>query len=250
MSFTFNNINCETFDMYVERYPTRVFPNRKCTIYSVAGRSGDLIVDEDAYTNVTLPYEVYVKGGTTGLQTRLTQIAAWLLGTAGYCKLTDSYDTSIYYMARVANAVEFLNSLNQFGKATLQFDACPQRYPATDEVLSVVFADVTETLTYPSGGGLLPAYPVIEITGKQANALPKIIAGDLTVRIGSAAAINKIVIDFSTQSVYNVYNNARPSNTTVTGDWRKLGDGDTISAVNESSLTNMTLTVYTKRYTI
>lgn len=249
MSFTYNGINCETFGMMVEHYPSRVFPTRKCSIYSVTGRSGDLIVDEDAYTNVTVSYDVFVKGDLAGLQARLTSIGAWLLGTAGYARLEDSYDTTVYRMGRVANAVEFLNSLNQFGRATLQFDCMPQRFPMTDEVLSVVFADILETLTYPSNG-LLPAYPVIEITGKQLNATARIVAGDLQVTIATPAAINRIVIDFSTQSVYNAFNNQRPLLTSVLGNWRKLGAGDTITARNESNESNMTLTVYTKRYTI
>ena len=247
MKFNWNGISSDSLGMIVEKYPGRPFPQRKCTIYSVAGRSGDLIVDEDAYTNVIQEYQVYVKGDGT-LQTKLSTIAAWLIGTAGYQKLTDDYDTSIYRMARVANAVEFLNSLNKFGKATLQFDCKPQRYPVVDEVWSHFVDDLGYTFTYPSVG-LLPAYPLIEITNKAANTLPTIVTPTLTIRIGTPAAIAKIVIDFSTQSIYNAYNNQRPMLTTDTGTWEKLGDGDTIYAVEEAgSLQGFNVKVTTRRF--
>ena len=256
MSFTFNGINCESFGMYVERYPSRVFPQRKCTTYSIAGRSGDLIVDEDAYFNVTLPYEVYVKGGTAGLQSRLTQIAAWLLGNAGYADLTDTYDPTVYHRARVANAVEFLNSLNEFGKATIEFDCEPQRYPVTDELLTKAFTDTAQTVTYPNVAGLVPAYPVIEITGAILGAKPTITvtpAGDflpsLTIAIDSTGYTD-IVIDFATQSVYDKLSNQMPTNTTITGKWTKLGTGDKVTGRNTGNTASMTMNVYTKRYTI
>lgn len=250
MSFSFNGINCETLGMYVEKFPNRPFPQRKQTIYSVRGRSGDLIVDENAYTNVTQEYEVFVKGGSVGLQARLSAIAAWLLSVAGYADLTDTYDTTCYRRARVANAMEFMNSLNKYGKATIQFDCQPQRYPTTDEVLTTTFSDTAQTLTYPSGTGLLPAYPKIEITGKVTNACPRIIAGNLTVDVATPAAMNKIVIDFATQSVYNAYNNQKPQLTSVLGTWDMLADGSTVTCRNETTSATMTVKVYTRRYRI
>lgn len=250
MSFTYNGVNCETLGMFVENFPSRPFPQRKQTVYSVAGRSGDLIVDENAYTNVVQEYDVFVKGGTVSLQDQLSVIAQWLLGHAGYADLTDSYDTSIYRRARVANAVEFLNSLNKYGKATIQFDCEPQRYPTTPEVLTTTFDDVAQTLTYPSGIGLLPAYPRIEITGKQTSACPRIVAGNLQIDIATSAAINKIVIDFATQSIYNAYTNQRPLLTSAIGTWDMLTDGDTVTLTNETSNSSMTATVYTRRYKI
>lgn len=251
MSFTFDGVNCESLGMYVEKFPNRPFPQRKQTIYSVRGRSGDLIVDENAYTNVTQEYEVFVKGGSVGLQTRLSAIAAWLLSVAGYADLTDTYDTTCYRRARVANAMEFMNSLNKYGKATIQFDCQPQRYPTTDEVYTFTFGeDIWVSSTYSSGTGLLPAYPKIEITGKQTNYSPTVEAGNLSVQIATPQAMNKIVIDFATQSVYNAYNNQMPQLTGISGTWDMLGDGAVVRAKNAANNGNMTLTVYTRRYRI
>lgn len=249
MSFTWNGISSESLGMTVEKYPSRPFPQRKCTIYSVAGRSGDLIVDENAYTNVVQEYQVYVKGGGT-LQTKLATIAAWLIGTAGYQRLTDDYDPTIYRMARVANAVEFLNSLNKFGRATLQFDCQPQRYPVVDEVWSHYVDENGYTFTYPSVG-LLPAYPLIEITGKYPSAVPLVRTPTMEIHIGATYAISKIVIDFSTQSIYDASTNTYPALTTTYGTWDKLGDGDTIYAEEElGEMHGITVKVTTRRFGI
>lgn len=251
MSFTWNGVNCESLGMMVERFPPRPMPQRKITKYSVPGRSGDLIVDENAWTNVTQRYDVFVNGGTTGLQTRLSAIAAWLLTQPGYADLTDTYDTSVYRRARVANALEFINSLNKYGRATIEFDCEPQRYPITDEVFTHWVDDDGYTFVYPSGTGLLPAYPLIEITGKSASGIPEIITPTLTIRIGTPAAISKIVIDFATQSIYNAYNNAWPYFTTVSGTWEMLGDGDTIYAEEEAGTPEgVTVKVTTRRHRI
>ncbi len=251
MSFTFDGISSEALDLYVEKFPDRPVPRRKTTTYSVPGRSGDLIVDEDAWENVIQPYEVYVRGGTVDMQTRVSAIAAWLVGSSGYKVLTDTYDTTVYRYARVANAFDFINSLNKYGRATLEFDCKPQRYPTTDEILSHGVDEDGYTFTYPGGTGLLPAYPLIEITGKSASAIPYIRTGDLEIRIGATTAISKIVIDFSTQSIYDASNNTYPALTTVTGSWEMLGDGDTVYAEEEAgTLQGITVTIKTRRHRI
>lgn len=269
MSFTFGGINCESMGMIVEKYPDRVFPQRKQTVYSVTGRSGDLIVDEDAYTNVVQEYVVFVKGGTVGLQTRLSAIASWLLGTAGYRKLTDTYDPSIYRLARVANAVDFLNSLNRFGKATIEFDCQPQRFPTTDEVLTGSFSlnNSPLILTYPSGSGLLPAYPVVEITidnwsggvGTRTFSFDILSSKGLGFRYKYTANVfpkpfDKLIIDTESQSVRAVNGITfwRMYITSSSLDCKQFGDNDFISFSDTQSTQNvpMTVKVTTKRFSI
>ena len=228
MSFTFNNINCETLGMFVEEYPDRPFPQRKVTAYSVAGRNGDLLVDEGAYTNVIQEYKVFVKGsGGNTLQQNLSVIGAWLLGTAGYQKLRDDYDTSIYRLARCVNAVEFLNSLNRFGRATIQFDCCPQRYLLTPEILSIITNNGHGDVRYPANG-LLPAYPIIKVTG--ITSLMRNIEVDIHNQGGSLVfqvawltppTITTLMIDMETQSVVDEATGRRPDNTFVSGAWDK-----------------------------
>lgn len=231
MSFTFNGINCESLGMYVEKYPDRPFTARKSTSYRVPGRTGDLVVDEDALENVVQEYEVYMKKKlATNMQEQLTAIAKWLLQPAGYSVLTDTYDATIKRYARYMGGVEFLNSLNKYGKAKISFDCKAQRYPVTDVIYAGTMDDITPiTITLPASG-LLPAYPLLEILGSGANTSFQITSGTLNIIVPArSVAISKIVIDWETHSVYNAYNGIIPWATTVSGDWVKLGDGDSVT---------------------
>ena len=257
MSFTWDGVNCETLGMYVERYPSRQFAQRKATVYDVPGRSGALVVDEDAYTNVSQEYEVFVKGGTVGLQSRLDVIASWLLTKEGYADLTDTYDTTVTRKARVANAIEFLNALNKFGKATIVFDCWPQRYPNPAEELSMTNTiPVLTTITYPSGAGMLPALPLITVREKSANTTILLHIKDLTVEFTDSAEswayADRVMIDFSTRSIYKKQSLTSPTYA-LSGNWSKLGDGDTVDmqvTVTGSPVSSMTnkVTVETRRF--
>lgn len=251
MSFTFNGINCESLGMVVERYPSRPFPMRKQTIYSVPGRSGDLIIDEDAYENTTQEYEVYVgHDNIESMQEKLTAIAAWLLTPAGYCILTDTYDPSVKRMARFIGGTEFLNSLNKYGKATAEFSCKPQRYPAVDVVYSGALEEQTPiAITLPTSG-LLPSYPLLEVLGVGANTSFKVEAGSLRIVVPArGSAISRIVIDWELRAVYNAFNGSVPSGTSVNGDWTKIRDGDTIT-ITEDTLPDATYRLYPRQYSI
>ena len=134
MSFTFNGRNCETFGLVVEKYPPRRTPEKLFDTYQVPGLSGKVYVPRGAYGNVVQPYEVYVKGGTTALQPQISNIAAWLLGPDEPVDLTDSYDPDTVRKALFIGGTNWANSLNEFGRATLNFDCAPQRYDAVPQV--------------------------------------------------------------------------------------------------------------------
>lgn len=247
MSFTFNGITCDSLGMVVERYPDRPFPERKQTIYQVPGRSGDLIVDEDAFANVIQEYEVYVGGS---MQANLATIAAWLLTPPGYCVLTDTYDPTIKRLARFIGGVDFVNSLNKFGRATAQFSCKPQRYPVTDVVISGTLGEgVPEVITLPSSG-LMDSYPLLEIVTVGANTSFKVRSGTLVITVPArGTSIAKIIVDWESHSVYNPFNGMIPSNSTVIGDWTKIGDGDSVTILLETA-PQPTYNFYPRQYSL
>lgn len=142
MSFTYNNYNCESFGLYVENYPTRPTPEKLYNTYQVPGLSGKIFVPQGSYANVIQPYDVFVKAGTPGMQKRIADIAAWLLTPDEPKDLTDSYDTTALRKAVFLGGNEWANSLNKFGRCTLNFDCSPQRYDRIPQ---------TQTGEYPAG---------------------------------------------------------------------------------------------------
>ena len=174
--------------------------------------------------------------------------ASWLLTKEGYADLTDTYDTTVTRKARVANAIEFLNALNKFGKATIIFDCWPQRYPLTPEELYGAFSNTKRDLTYPSGTGYLQAFPLIEISGFHSDTETVITIKNLVITFTAAAAYNAVMIDCETQSIYDKATLGAPPPYTMTGAWEKLGDGDTVSAQITVGGGLKTIRVYTRRF--
>ena len=230
MSFTYNGQSSDDFGLYVERYPPRPFPSRKTDVYSVPGRSGNLIVDENAFTNTVQEYEVYISGGSVGFQKRAELIARWLLGSGGYATLTDEYDPTIYREARFLGGVNWQNALNRFGRATLTFDCKPQRYPIEQTTLTGVIGD---TFTLPTVPGAMPGKPFITITDFIADTSCIIETSSLTITIpGQETLKRNIYIDFETQSIY-----ARQTPlalVSIVGKWAPMGDGAQIMTTLET----------------
>lgn len=246
MSFTYNGINSDDMGLFVERYPERPFPSRKQSVFNIHGRSGDIVIDEDAYSNVTQSYDVYIKGGSAGFQSKATAIANWLLGISGYANLSDSYDSTVYRKARFIGGVSFLNSLNKYGKATITFDCCPQRYPVTPEVLTETFGF---TVTIPTVDGILPAYPLVILNNFKAGAAGTISTDDLTITFTALASNkSKIYIDFEKHTFIDNNGNA-VSEFSASGKWGKLGNGDTITTHLTALVTPFpTYSVQTRRW--
>ena len=246
MSFTFNGINSDSMGLFVERYPERPFPSRKQSTYNIHGRSGDLIVDENAFSNTTQSYEVFILGGSAGFQAKATAIAHWLLSPVGYADLTDSYDSTIYRKARFTGGVSFLNALNKYGKATITFDCCPQRYPSTPESLNGVLGD---TFTIPSVPELMNGLPLIAISNWVKNDTSgKVETDTLEITIPTIGTNQtRIYIDFETRTIYNA-TGYRVNSAVISGTWETLGSGNTIVTTKTAGTTTPTIEVLTRRW--
>lgn len=247
MSFTWNGINCESLGLTVEKFPPRPIPNRKVAAYSILGRNGDLLIDYNSYDNVIQEYEVFVKETSNSMQANIQAIAAWLVGVAGYRILTDSYDTTIYRYARVENAVEFVNSLNKFGRGVIEFNCKPQRWKNTEAALTGVIGN---TFTIPTEA-TQPGYPLMTLQTIAANCSFRVedTNGLRIVIPARGVAIAKIEIDWENQTVLNKYNDSVPTLTSVSGKWGTLGDGDQIITTLESGA-SPTVSIQPRRFFI
>lgn len=238
------------YGLAVERYPSRSFPTRKQRIYSIAGRNGDLIVDEGAFENIVQEYEVFVKKtAARNMQENLRVLAFILIGTVidgGYTLLVDSYDPDVYRLARVIGGEEFLNSLNKFGRATLRFDCKPQRFPKIDEVYT---GSPTATINYATRQFFYPARPILTLSNVAANTSLTITdSNGLSIVIPTrGASIATVLIDWENQTVINPYNNSIPSGTSVSGKWDEIGNSGWVKIELDSG-TAPTYSLKTRRF--
>ena len=55
-----HGVSGDDVGVVVERYPDVIIPNRKQEKISVPGRSGDLLIQQDAFENVRQSYDIYI----------------------------------------------------------------------------------------------------------------------------------------------------------------------------------------------
>ena len=147
MSITFHGVNSDSLGLIVERSPDYNIPSRKMTAFEVAGRNGDILYQQDAFQNVPQPYECFIKGGSN-LSAAIQGVIAWLIADKGYQRLEDSYTANQFRLAYCNNAAEVANSLNKFGKCTIEFSCMPQRFLTSGETEETVSS--TKTFTNPT----------------------------------------------------------------------------------------------------
>lgn len=143
---TFNGTASTNYNINVEKCPSYPVPQRVVEKISVLGRNGDLLFDTDSYANVEQEYEVYFNGKSSSFQAKSRDIATWLYGTKGYCRLEDSYDPDVYRMACISQKTDFRNFRNYMGRATLVFDCKPQRFLKSGE--AEISLPVASTYSY------------------------------------------------------------------------------------------------------
>lgn len=157
----FNGICSNDLGVIIEHYPRVIFPEKKLITYDVPGRNGTEVIDTGVFSNYDQQYEVFFdskfKGG---LNATIPQIASWLLGENGYCRLEDSYFPEYYRYAIVKNGHEFLSYFNEYGRGTLTFNCKPERFYKTGERKMAILNG--QTIHNPSG---FKAQPIYYFTG-------------------------------------------------------------------------------------
>lgn len=212
----FNNVSSGTLGVYVEQYPDRPIPQRKHEVFSVPGRSGDIIVMEDAWENVEQSYDIYLSAEAAGLPIVANAVVAWLMGASGYARLEDDYNGEIFRLAAFTGPVDLANILNAFGRATIKFNCQPQRFLKSGET-AVNFTQAG-TLSNPTG---FKAKPLVTVSGSG--------SGTITLN-GSTLTISTItdgmILDCAEHEAYSISGGIVTNlNSKVSGDWPVFGSG-------------------------
>lgn len=186
MSFTWHGVSSDTIGVGVEHYPSIPIPARRQTLLSVPGRNGGILITEDAFENVILNYDVYIKEAANMAVVSRT-VLEWLL-VPGYQELTDDYDTGItrYGFFETTDPIE--SFLNRFGRVTLAFNCKPQRY-ITESLTPEVYSSPLVNPTYNE------ARPLIIVHGSGSGTIT---VGNNTVTLADC----EICLDSENQQAY------------------------------------------------
>lgn len=211
----YHGISSDDVRVVVERCPDVLLPVRKQEKISVPGRSGDILIQQAAFENVTQRYEIYISAEKPRLPTIAHKVAEWLL-VPGYNRLEDSYWLDSFRLASYTGGAEIANILNRFGRATIEFDCMPQRWLKSGEH-AVHVTGATE-ITNPTP---YAAAPLILVNGSAAAGVLSI--GGATLQLDRC---DGILLDCQNEDATR---NGENFNLSVSGDYPLLGGSSAIS---------------------
>lgn len=185
-------VSSDDLRIRIERYPSRILPERSQTLTEVPGRNGGLLIVDGNFRNYQQEYEVYISAERSGLVRAARAVAEWLESPVGYQRLEDSYEPDIYREAYYAGNQDIESVLNRFGRTTISFSCKPQRYLKSGEV-SKTF-EASGTLTNVTK---FDALPVITVYGSGAGSVT---VGSRTVTISDIDGY--VVLDCELQDAY------------------------------------------------
>jgi len=178
----FDSVNTAEHDIVISGEGAFNAPERDIETISIAGRNGNLIIDNGRYNNITVNYPA-------GLVKNFTSTTQWarsffLARSAAYYRLTDSYDTDHYRLARYIGGLEFdPTALNFHGETTLSFDCKPQRFLLSGETEETKTSG--STISNPTA---FPARPLIKISSATKNAVLTVNGYSITFKSSFASA--------------------------------------------------------------
>lgn len=190
--FTFGNLDSCEYGLVITEAPPIVIAEREVERISVAGRSGDLLIDKGRYKNVTVPYKCAIIPEGESIRDDAVFAVALLRTSACYQRLENTFQPDCFRIARVSEEISIESIMEQAGVFTVKFDCKPQRFLKTGEI----------PIVYESAGKLInptteTALPQITVFGTEAGTVS---IGGVTVEIKEIE--DQIILDCDMQNAY------------------------------------------------
>lgn len=227
----YDGVNLKDFGVFISG--TEVFnaAPRSVDTVVVPGRNGTLTIDNKRFENVEITYPAFIydnfKANVVGLRN-------FLLQSAAYRRLEDTYNPDIYMMAKYISGLSVTSTERRLeGEFDLAFDRMPQRFLKTGEQAQEYVSD--GTINNPT---LFDAKPLIRVYGTGSLGV-----GSETVTITTNPGY--IDIDCEMMDAYYGATNCNGYITLSSGDFPVLKPG-----TNGITLGGLTKAIITPRWWI
>lgn len=162
----FNGTSSQDFGLVVEKVPSSVHASRRGNLISIPGRNGVIVREDGSFDTYAQEYDIWFSEspkayGSRSAYDMARDIAVWLLGASGFCRLEDDFEPEHYRLARYSGALDVDMILLQCGKARLTFDFQPQRYLKSGETPLTFTGGSTTSITNPTQ---FEARPLLKFT--------------------------------------------------------------------------------------
>lgn len=232
------------FGMVVSEAPSFERPKRKSTTYTVPGRNGSVVFQQDAWEDVVRNYKVWLaeavvedSGGIKSgyLVEKVDAIEAWLNSLKGYQRLEDNFEPDVYRLAYFNGGAGFSDELTMYGEATLSFTCRPERFLKSGETpISVSNGDTIKNDTR------FASKPLIHIEVASTTTITVSINGKSI----TAAVDDYINIDCETMNAYRLATENK--NSSISGDFPTIAPGNNgIGVTGTATLIEITPRFYT-----
>lgn len=216
------------FGMVVSEAPSFEKPKRKSTVFTVPGRNGSILHQENAFEDVTRSYKVWVSEGVNeSLPSKVTAISEWLYSKIGYQRLEDSFEPDVFRLGYYNGGSDFSNEMLQYGETTLSFTCRPERFLKSGE--DVIEFHSNDIIYNPTR---FEAKPLIHIEG----------SGAITINVNGLAMVcavsDYINIDSDRMNAYRLPSENK--NGSISGTFPTLKMGDNIITLS-GNVTKATL---------
>jgi len=201
------------FGIVLAEAPAFERPTRKQSVFTVPGRNGAIIQQENAWNDVSRVYKVWVADSADkDLTDTVDAVAAWLNSKTGYNRLEDNFEPDVYRLAYYSGGDSFTNDLTQYGEASLRFTCRPERFlkDADNELEVVNGSEIINETRFASR-------PLIHLEG---SGLVSFSIEGVTITASIADYIN---IDCESMNAYR--EPAENMNANITGTFPTIGPG-------------------------
>lgn len=210
-TFTFNGVTSSTYNVWITGGGTYNAPVRRNKEFSIPGRNGSLSMDENAFEQIDHIYPAFI---ASSFNTNIQGLRNALLSGKGYKRLTDTYHTDEFYLARYVGGLEIEVAPGaRGGMFDIVFERDPRRFLTSGETEQTFTAN--GSISNPT---LFNAKPLIRVTGY----------GTLTIGSFSATIANTFAyvdIDSETQDCYHGTDNANAQVTLLNQKFPEIAPG-------------------------
>lgn len=128
---TFNNVNLSDFDCFIDGSQEYRTPQKMVDKYSVVGRNGDLVVSQDKYSNIEIPFSCFI---SENFKDNYSALIDLLSSMEGYQRLETTHEPDVFRLALFVDEIQpTLWQFNKRGTFTLNFDCKPQKWLKSGE---------------------------------------------------------------------------------------------------------------------
>ena len=224
----FNHKSLKDFGVFISGSGTYNAAERDVETIEIAGRNGNLTLDNGRYKNISLTYPAFIM---EDFKENIQALRNFLLSQKGYLRLEDTYHPEEFRLARW-NGEFSTDPIDELygGEFKLTFDCYPQRFFKEGEYP----IEITQATTLKNVN-LVPALPLIRACGTGSFSI-----GGITVQITSANGYTDIDCDLQEAYKDTLATNCNANIVLTNGVFPQLVPGD--NAITLSGITKLEIT--------